>query len=738
MMQNRPNPAAMEEERRKREQERQRAMAEQQRRREEEDRRRRQQEEEQRRRQQEREAEQARRAEELRKKREEEEVRRREQAAVLAVRKVIQRVRIANPETYDQLRVELEEAQAKHLEAMGAQADKVSQEAQQTLEQTQRRIEEIQKKHEEDERKKQEDERRKKEEAEKVDKLKEAIAQEVKDAEAKIDSVEADSSSFDKPELSPEEMIAGASKVGEAIAETCKVLEGIAKSMQDKWTEMGDNEAAWQVKREVQDMIRKVTDGKRKLETVGASAEWAKAKAGRKAAALRKEQERRDAFSSFDSDKDGKLSRAEVAAFAKAEFDFELSTEVLDKIMHSLEPLEFAKFRPLFQKVAIARSEAKAREERAEKERKAKILAEQKHAVAKIFEEGKAMLDAADAAVTKLEADAKPLAQVGADELNAEATKTLAAEVEKAASEARSKIEESAGKGKEITASCAENEALKGFDQSFVNRLTQRSSRIETRVEKVLSVVESAKEKAVRKAYAEMDVKRTACVSAIRAKMGEDGKSGEQYFKSLTDDDSLSKDKFVSLLGELGDLDLKDDQAEKLFKHIAGDDATGVSQERFLELIRLHYKCVKNTVMSEELTIKSKTVRRLDVGEILEILEGPAKEDGVGVQRAKCKAVQDEAIGWVTIAGNQGTAFLEPGGNCFTCVKETTLTDGLSIQDSKTVRKVAKGEVIEVLEFSKKDASLDIKRIKGLCKLDGATGWITVAGNQGTTYLEPC
>jgi len=142
--------------------------------------------------------------------------------------------------------------------------------------------------------------------------------------------------------------------------------------------------------------------------------------------------------------------------------------------------------------------------------------------------------------------------------------------------------------------------------------------------------------------------------------------------------------------------------------------------------------------MSEDVTIKSKTVRRLDVGEVLEAIEGPCKDDGVGVMRVKCKAVQDDAVGWVTIAGNQGTPFLEPGGNFYACVKETSLTDGLSIQDSKTVRKVAKGEVIEVLEFSKKDEALDVKRIKGRAKLDGATGWITVSGNQGTTYLELC
>merc|ERR1711879_43578 len=135
---------------------------------------------------------------------------------------------------------------------------------------------------------------------------------------------------------------------------------------------------------------------------------------------------------------------------------------------------------------------------------------------------------------------------------------------------------------------------------------------------------------------------------------------------------------------------------------------------------------------------KPKTVRRLELGEVLEALEAPKKDEASGVQRVRCHAVQDDAEGWVTLAGNQGTAFLEPGGNFYSCVKETLLTDGLSVQDSKTVRRLAKGEVLEVLEFPKKDASADVKRIKGKAKLDGAIGWTTIASSSGTAFLEPC
>merc|ERR1712194_357716 len=79
-------------------------------------------------------------------------------------------------------------------------------------------------------------------------------------------------------------------------------------------------------------------------------------------------------------------------------------------------------------------------------------------------------------------------------------------------------------------------------------------------------------------------------------------------------------------------------------------------------------------------------------GEVVEALEGPIKDDSLGealgVERIKCKSSLDGATGWVTIAGNQGTKFLELGGDCMKCVTETALTDGLSAADSKTLRKV--------------------------------------------------
>merc|ERR1712157_631072 len=77
----------------------------------------------------------------------------------------------------------------------------------------------------------------------------------------------------------------------------------------------------------------------------------------------------------------------------------------------------------------------------------------------------------------------------------------------------------------------------------------------------------------------------------------------------------------------------------------------------------MYYKCVKSTVLSEEVAIKAKTLRRLEDGEIFEGLEGPTRDDTCSVQRVKCRALSDGVTGWVTLQGNQGTPFLTPWGN---------------------------------------------------------------------------
>merc|ERR1711865_249918 len=151
--------------------------------------------------------------------------------------------------------------------------------------------------------------------------------------------------------------------------------------------------------------------------------------------------------------------------------------------------------------------------------------------------------------------------------------------------------------------------------------------------------------------------------------------------------------------------------------------------------------------MGAGLSIKeSKTLRRLEVGEVVELLEGPQEEESVKVMRLKVKVLKDDLEGWVTRSGNQGTLFLEEGGNVFKVVAETIMTDGFSLDGSDakastkklkdTTRKLKVGELVEVREWPSKEEKSGLMRMKCRTRADGLTGWVTTVGNQGTVYLE--
>merc|ERR1712151_223336 len=224
--------------------------------------------------------------------------------------------------------------------------------------------------------------------------------------------------------------------------------------------------------------------------------------------------------------------------------------------------------------------------------------------------------------------------------------------------------------------------------------------------------------------------------------MNKQGKTEEEFFNHVAGGETSSEvlqDKFLAFVASsLPSVALEDGKGPQFFRHIVGGsgDDVAMSRKKFMGLLRLLYRVVKPAVLTEALSIKSKTTKRLEVGEVVEAMEGPMIDESTGVQRVKCKPMRDSASGWVTVAGNQGTVFLARWGNCMTCMKETTFTDGLSTADSRILRKVQKGEVVEVIEFFTKDEAAGVMRIQGTSKVDGTIGWVTVAG-QGDVFLEP-
>jgi len=96
------------------------------------------------------------------------------------------------------------------------------------------------------------------------------------------------------------------------------------------------------------------------------------------------------------------------------------------------------------------------------------------------------------------------------------------------------------------------------------------------------------------------------------------------------------------------------------------------------------------------------------------------------------RSVSDGKVGWVTLKGGN----LKPWVPRYRCINGTAITDALEVGKAEPVRRLAEGELFEVLEGPDVDGEVGIVRVRGRAEQDGAIGWVTIAGNQGTTFLE--
>merc|ERR1712039_857657 len=186
---------------------------------------------------------------------------------------------------------------------------------------------------------------------------------------------------------------------------------------------------------------------------------------------------------------------------------------------------------------------------------------------------------------------------------------------------------------------------------------------------------------------------------------------------------------------------ISEDDLSRLFAALDDDKQGYLAKDLIVSLLRKFMKIAKETVITSDMSIKeSKTLRRLELGEVVEILKGPIKEETVEVMRVQCRVMKDEVEGWITMSGNSGTMFLEDGGNLFKVVKETILTPEFELDagTEKATRKLKQGEILEVREWPKKEEKSGLMRMKCKAKSDGVVGWVTSVGNAGATFLEAC
>ena len=147
-----------------------------------------------------------------------------------------------------------------------------------------------------------------------------------------------------------------------------------------------------------------------------------------------------------------------------------------------------------------------------------------------------------------------------------------------------------------------------------------------------------------------MEPIRTEVAQAILSRLAKGVKKEEdQDAFSLADvdrDGFVSRSEFQNFMNDCPG-NFSRDQLKKLFDYLDDAHVGRLEREEFMRAAIVFYRVSRPSVdLVQTMGVaQGKLVRKLDVNEILELIEGPIKEINK-VVRVKCRAMKDGAIGW--------------------------------------------------------------------------------------------
>jgi len=225
----------------------------------------------------------------------------------------------------------------------------------------------------------------------------------------------------------------------------------------------------------------------------------------------------------------------------------------------------------------------------------------------------------------------------------------------------------------------------------------------------------------------------SALVAALRAHLQKEQGTPEAVFGRLSDGKpEIPIQKFQVFVKQIPGTQLKASQIDIGLKRYP----IGITKLGLFGMLQAYFRCVKDIAITTSCDVKAgKTIRKLGVGEIIEILDFGNKEENSGLTRAKCRALADSKEGWVSLQGNQGTSFLEKCAKPYHCCKEADIQSGFD-SSSPVVRKTQLGEVLEVLEGPRQEDTIEVLRARCKALKDGKVGWLTFDDRSGSSPLE--
>jgi hypothetical protein len=389
----------------------------------------------------------------------------------------------------------------------------------------------------------------------------------------------------------------------------------------------------------------------------------------------------------------------------------------------------------LKKKVAAAKQAYSAQEL---KEKNAHIEAKEQKQVDEILAVAKPAVTAMEEQFKKFEEVCKPLVekQGKGDDLLAFATPLSVLELAKAM---EGDVKSAVDAAKEVTKKQQAEElvakAVKGplaEGKKELQKWMSDAAKISNSAAKALAIMRSCCN-----AVAEAKVEETA--AALRADMQSKGQSLEDYFAKVADADGrITEDAFCKLICKLSG-GLPEEHAKLVSRHI---DSEGVGRHAFMRLVQIFMKVVKEIAITPNFDVtdtKEKMVRKANLDEIVEVLEGPKEDDVSKLERVKVKALQDGSEGWMSVKGNQGKIFLEKTDKpLYCCTKDLALGKDFKTGSEEPIRTLKAEEVVEILEGPCKETLGAAMRARVKASSDGKIGFATVTDQHGVEFIEKC
>jgi len=358
------------------------------------------------------------------------------------------------------------------------------------------------------------------------------------------------------------------------------------------------------------------------------------------------------------------------------------------------------------------------------KEKNAHIEAKEQKAADEITAVAKPAVEKVEALLLKLEEAAKPLSErQGKEELKEFATPlTVQDEVKAVDVTLRAAVQVAKDAVKEAQKNEEISKATKGpmFEaKKELQKWLQKASQAQLSASKMAATMKGCCNVIVADKF-------PLATSTMRSEMQASGMSAEKLFTKLAKKgERISEDAFVKHVQSLPGLNnLPLEHAILLTRRI---EVGGIGQRSFMRCLQKFYKVAKDIVITptfDVLNSKDKPIRKADMDEVLEAIEGPKNDEASGLERVKVRALVDGAEGWVSVKGNQGKIFLiETEKPFFQCLKDIALEKDF-VTDSGEVRAVKADEVLELLEGPRKETLGSVMRLRGKAVVDGKVGWV--------------